>query len=108
RKLALLTAPSPAQAIQRGVSGGPVQPSRCVVGRRGVQAVEIDENFLGHVLRLVRIGEDAVGDPDDAPIFGCEKGFERFVVSASGLRRRELREISSSMMPKSARGNAWM
>src|SRR6059058_100865 len=30
RKLALLAAPSPAQAIQRGVSGGPVQPSGCV------------------------------------------------------------------------------
>src|SRR5262245_54099845 len=76
RDLPLLPAARAAQAIERGVRRGSMEPGRGVFGVRGVQAVEVDEDLLGDVLRLVRIGQDAVGDPDDAAIFGCEKGLE--------------------------------
>ena len=49
-----------------------------------MQPVEVDEDFLRDVLRLVRIGEDAVGYPDDACVFGCEKVLERLVIRPDG------------------------
>src|SRR5438309_5512458 len=78
--LSLLPAPRAAQPIERRVRRGSVQPRRRVLSRRRMQPVEVDEDFLRDVLRLVRIGEDAVGYPDDACVFGCEKVLERLVV----------------------------
>src|SRR5439155_372162 len=71
RRLALLPASGPSQAVEGGMGGGPMQPCRRVFRRRRVETVEIDEDFLGHVLRLMRIGEDAIRYPDDAAVFGC-------------------------------------
>ena len=42
--------------------------------------MEVDENVLRHVFRLVRIGENTVRYPDDASVFGYEKGLECLVV----------------------------
>ena len=61
-----------------------MQPCGRVFRRRRVETVEIDEDFLGHVLRLMRIGEDAIRYPDDAAVFGCEKGLERLVFRPDG------------------------
>src|SRR5436190_8961470 len=61
-----------------------MQPGRGVVCRGRVQTVEVDEDLLGHVLRLVSVREDAVGDADDARVLGCEEGFERRLVSVDG------------------------
>src|SRR5207244_2395963 len=35
-------------------------------------------------LRLMRIGEDPIRYPDDAAVFGCEKGLERLVFRPDG------------------------
>src|SRR6266571_4531161 len=64
--------------------GGTMQPRRRVVRRGRVQAVEVDEDLLRHVLRLVPVGEDAVGDAHDACVLGCEESFERRLVSVDG------------------------
>src|SRR2546430_4854484 len=64
RRLALLPASGPSQAVEGGMGGGPMQPCGRVFRRRRVETVEIDEDFLGHVLRLMRIGEDAIRYPD--------------------------------------------
>jgi hypothetical protein len=48
-----------------------------------MQPVEVDEDLLRHVLRLMRVGEDAVGDADDTGVLGPEKRLERLVVSPS-------------------------
>jgi len=37
-----------------------------------VQAVEVDEDLLRHVLRLVRVGQHPVRDPRHPSVFGCE------------------------------------
>ena len=78
--LSPLPAPRAAQPVERRVRSGTVQPRRGVLCGRGVKPVEVDEDFLRHVLGLIRVGEDAVGDSHDACIFGCEKLLERFVV----------------------------
>src|SRR5438445_2122733 len=78
--LSPLPAPRAAQPVERRVRSGTVQPRRGGLRRRGVKPVEVDEDFLRHVLSLIRVGEDAVGDSHDACIFGCEKLLERFVV----------------------------
>src|SRR5437660_428804 len=70
--LSPLPAPRAAQPVERRVRSGTVQPRRGVLCGRGVKPVEVDEDFLRHVLGLIRVGEDAVGDSHDACIFGCE------------------------------------
>src|SRR5439155_4255329 len=60
--LALLSAPGPTQAVERGMRRSAMKPRRCVLCRRRVEPVEVDENVLRHVLRLVRIGQDAIRD----------------------------------------------
>jgi len=50
-----------------------------------MQAVEVDEDFLRHVLGLVLVHEDPIRDSGHSRVFGSEKGFERLGVST---RRR--------------------
>src|SRR5438128_211809 len=80
RELALLPAPGASQAVERRVSSRTMQPRGRVLRSRRMQPVEVDEDLLRHVLGLMRIGEDAVGDPDDAGVFGREEGFEGLLV----------------------------
>jgi hypothetical protein len=47
-----------------------------------VQAVEVDEDLLRHVFRLISVGEDAVGDGDHTGVFRGKEAFERLVVSS--------------------------
>jgi hypothetical protein len=37
-----------------------------------MQAVKVDEDLLGYVLGLGRVGQHAVGYPDDAGVLSCE------------------------------------
>ena len=58
------------------MGGGGVEPG-ARVGRLGrMFAVEVQEDFLGHVFRFLPVGEHAVGDADDAGVFGQEEGLE--------------------------------
>src|SRR6202171_6877623 len=64
---------------------GAMQPRGCVLRARGMEAVEVDEDLLRHVFRLVRVREHAVGYARDSSVFRCEKGLKRLFVRT--LRR---------------------
>src|SRR5579859_1704413 len=80
RDLAPLPAPRAAQPVQRRVGGRTVEPRRRVLGAGGVQPVEVDEDFLGHVLGFVRVRQHTVGDAHHARVFGGEQSVKRVVV----------------------------
>src|ERR1700674_2703920 len=83
--LSLLPASRSAQPVQSRVRGRAVQPCRGVLSTGRMQAVEVDEDLLCHVLGLVLVQEDPVRNPGHPRVLGSEKGFERLVVST---RRR--------------------
>src|ERR1041385_5740020 len=53
-----------------------MQPGRRVTGVRGVALIEGDENVLGHVLGLINVADDAVGDRDHAGVLLPEQRLE--------------------------------
>ena len=58
------------------VGGGGVQPGRSVGGGRIPPAMKLQEDVLGHVLRLRKVAEDAGGYGNHAWVFAREERVE--------------------------------
>ena len=54
-----------------------MQPRRRELRAGRVQPVEVDENLLGDVFGLVRVGQHPIGYTGDTRVFTFEQRFER-------------------------------
>jgi len=86
RHLSALAPPGAPEAVERGVGRRAVEPRRRVLGAGRVKSVEVDEDLLCDVLGFLRVGQNPIGDPDDAPVLRREKGFERALVRRHASR----------------------
>src|SRR5213080_4497936 len=114
RRLALLPASGPSQAVEGGMGGGPMQPRRRVFGcEKGLERLvfrpdgghpartEVHAHYPSSTARCRFVTALA---PEMESIRPAQAGHQ----PARALRRRELRAISSSTIAKSVLGRAWI